>query len=289
MKWIKNLALLLLLSLNAQFSSAQMSIQKKNKSYFEVVAGFNYSIPRVSDRYTVLSSIDAENMESLEKEYGKMWQNKGVQFGFRVSYNFTNVLSVLGGFGYETKGFNYRTQYSWADTTSNQSFDREMHHEQKISYFSVPLLVRWDFSEGQFKPYAQAGLVMNFRHQATKVIHYDNTIDEEQTENQVTSSGLVSVTDNTRKFNMGLMAGAGLLYHTKYVTFGVESNFCLNFMPVIEDDNRYSDLNGFAIKYLDVFDQLKLHALNVQFSLSVPITNSVTSNIMRKKRYRRRR
>jgi hypothetical protein len=223
----------------------------------------------------------------VEKDYGKAGKNKGVQFGFRVSYNFTNVLSALTGFGYETVGFNYRTQYSWADTTTNENFNRELFHEQKVSYFSVPLLARYDFSEGQFKPYAQAGFVFNFRQQATKVIHYDNVIDEEQTENQTTSSGLVSITDNTRKFNLGLMAGAGVLYHTKYVTFGVETNFRLGFSPIIEDQTRYADVNGFALKYLDVFDQLKLNNLNVQFSLSVPISNSVTANILRQKRYRR--
>ena len=218
-----------------------------------------------------------------------MGANKGKQFGVRYQYNFTNVISVLAGFGYQTVGFNYRTQYSWSDSLQNQSFDREMNHVQQVSYLTLPIMGRWDFTESQFKPYAQAGIFMDFRYQASKVIHYDNTIDGAETANEVSSSALVSITDNTRKFNMGLMGGAGVSYYTKYFTIGVESNFRFGWMKVIEDDTRYSDLNGFALKYLDVQDQLKLRTFNVQLTLSVPVSNSVASNIMRRKHYNRRR
>jgi hypothetical protein len=289
MRGITQITLAVALSCAAQFSYGQMSVNKKNKSYFEVLGGFNYSFVSVKDRYSVLSAGSLTDPESLEKEYAKGFKNTGRQFGVRWSYNFTNLLSVSLGFGYETLGFNYQTSYSWADTLTSQNFDREMHHEQKASYFSFPIQARYDFTQGQFKPFAQGGLFMDFRHQASKIIHYDNTIDGEQTANQVSSSALVSITDNIRNFNMGATVGAGVNYYTKFVTIGVETNFRFGFMNIVEDDRRYADLSGFALKYLDVLDQLKLNTYNVQFSLSVPISNSVTSNILRRKSYRRRK
>lgn len=283
MKSITKLTVVLLVSLSSHYSSGQFSVQKKRKSYLGLVAGLNYSFPKVTNSYSVLSSIASS--ENPDKTYGKFGRNKGAQFGVRYSYNFTNLISVSVGFGYQSVSFNYRTQFSWSDTMGNQAFDREMHHIQKISYFTFPIMARWDLTEGQFKPYLQGGLFMDFRNRATKVINYDNIIDGKETENQTSSSALVSITDNTEKFNIGLIAGVGLSYYTKYVTFGVETNFRYGFMKVVNDQNRYSDDNGFALKYLDVLDQLKLSSLNIELSVSAPIGNSVVTKSVRRKRY----
>ena len=163
-----------------------------------------------------------------------------------------------------------------------------MYHKQQLSYFTVPIMARWDLTERQLKPYVQGGLFMDFRHQAGKIISYDNMIDEQEMASQASSSGWGDITANTQKFNMGLLAGAGVHYYTKYVTFGVETNFRYGVMKVVNDEMRYADQNDFALQYLDVLDQLKLSALNIQFSLSVPISNSVTYDILRKSRYKRK-
>ncbi|MDB0063109.1 PorT family protein, partial [Crocinitomicaceae bacterium] len=174
-------------------------------------------------------------------------------------------------------------------TVNKQEFNREMHHVQKISYFTVPLQARWEITNGQLKPYIQGGVSLDFRHQAKKIIHYDNTIDGEETDNELASSAEVSIKDYTRKFNLGLTGGVGLNYYTKYVTFGLEGNVKYGLFKVISDENRYSDLNGFALKYLDVFDQFKMVVLNVQLSVSVPLNNSISTNILRRKKYYKRR
>lgn len=254
-----------------------------------MTAGFNYSFAKVTDRYSVLTASSEADNAALEKEYGKFGKNKGTQFGIQYSYNFSNTLSIVTGFGYQTSAFTYQTQYSWADSTANQEFNREMHHLQKVSYFTLPIMGRWDMTEGQFKPYLQCGIFMDFRQQARKQITYDNVLDGEETENQTTTSGMIAITENFRKFNMGFTAGAGVKYYTKYVTLGAETNFRYGFSKIVNDENRYSDLNGFSLKYLDVLDQLKLGGLNIQFSATVPISNAVNSDIMRRKRYNRRK
>jgi hypothetical protein len=280
------LSVLLLISFLSQISYGQKySVHKKKKSYFGLTAGFNFSIPKVTDHYSVLSSVGNSNDESLEKKYDKLGKNTGTQFSARYSYSFTNSISIVAGFGYQTLGFKYFTQYSWNDTIENQNFNREMHHLQKVSYFTFPMLVRWDMTNRQLMPYVQGGIFFDFRHQAKKVIHYDNTIDDEETENQTSSSEIASLTDHTRKFNMGLVGGIGLSYYTKRITFGIESNFRYGFFKVVNDKNRYSDLTGFALQYLDVMDQLKLSNLNVQFSVSIPINHSVSLNTLRRRRY----
>ncbi|HLV41880.1 MAG TPA: outer membrane beta-barrel protein [Brumimicrobium sp.] len=278
----KKVIIILLVSFFSQFSFGQKySVHKKRMSYLAFNAGFNFSFPKVSDRYSVLNSLE----ENYEKKYDKAGKNTGAQFGIRYSYNFTNSIALNLGFGYQSLGFKYFTDYSWNDTINNQDFNREMHHLQKISYFSFPMMVRWDMSNRQLIPYLQGGVFMDFRHQAKKEIHYDNTIDGKETKNEVSSSEIKSITDQTRKFNMGLMAGAGISYYTKHFTFGVEGNFRYGFFKIVNDENRYSDLTGFALQYLDVLDQLKLSNLNIQFTVSIPINHSVTMNILRRSKY----
>ena len=57
----------------------------------------------------------------------------------------------------------------------------------------------------------------------------------------------------------------------------------------MNDETRYSDLNGFALQYLDVMDQMRMSNLNVQLSLAVPIDHSISTNILRRKRYNKKR
>lgn len=280
------ISIILLISMLAQYTYGQRySVYKKRKSYVGITGGMNFTLPQVAERYAVLSSSENSKEESLDKDYDKLMHNTGVQFGIRYSYNFTNNISIVAGLNYQTLGFNYFTQYQWIDTLSTHSFTREMHHLQKVSYFSIPIMVRWEADRTQLIPHVQAGLFMDFRHQAKKVINYDNTIDNKETENEISSSSIVSISDQFRKFNMGLTAGVGISYHTKYASFGIESNFNYGLFKVIEDKERYKDENGFALNYLDVMDQLKLSNLNVQFVITIPIQNAVSMNLLRRRRY----
>ncbi len=280
------LPLTLLLCFTVHFTFGQKyMVHKKKTSYFGLTAGFNFSAPKVTDRYSILSAIGSADDDNFKKKYDKLGKNTGTQFGVRYAYNFTNSLSFLAGFGYQSLGFKYFTHYSWMDTIGNQNLNREMHHLQKISYLTLPLMLKWEMGNQQLLPYIQGGFFMDFRHQAKKVINYDNTIDEEETENQISSSAMVSITDHIRKFNMGLIGGIGVNYYTKRMTFGIESNFNYGFLKVIDDKNRFSDFTGFALHYLDVMDQLKLSNLNIQLTVSIPINNAVSLNILRKRKY----
>lgn len=280
------ISIILLICVLAQYSYGQKyTVYKKRKSYAGLTGGMNFTLPQITDNYTVLSSTEDTYDESLEKEYDKLFQNTGIQFGIRYSYNFTNSFSIVAGLNYQSIGFNYFTQYQWIDTLSTHNFTREMHHLQKVSYFSIPVMVKWEAARNQLIPHVQAGVFIDFRHQAKKVIKYDNTIDNKETENQISSSSLVSISDQFKKFNMGLIAGVGISYHTKYASFGLESNFKYGFFKVMDDRERYKDKNGLALKYLDVMDQLKLSNLNVQFVITIPIQNAVSMNLLRRRRY----
>lgn len=282
MNLISKLSTVLLLSLLTHFSFGQFTVEKKRKSYIGLSGGINYSFLNVTDHYSVLSS---GSIEEDQKTYGKFSENLGTQFGLHFNYNFTNTISIVTGISYRSQAFNYTTQYSWSDTIQNQELEREMHHQQKISYFTMPIMAKWDLTKGQFKPYVQGGVFLNYRHQAKKEIHYDNVIDGEETENQTTSTGTVSITDNVQKFNVGLMGGAGISYYAKSFTIGLEANYRYGFLNVVNDQNRYADLNGFALKYLDVLDQMKFSSVNVELTISAPIGNSIISKLTRRERY----
>lgn len=276
----------LVIFVSSQDAIAQkFSVHRKKQLFFGVNTGFNYSGVRVKETHHVLVSTPQSGNALEEKNYDKLFKNRASQLGFQFTYGLDKSFSILGQVGIYNYGFNYFTDFSWADTVSNTSVQREMHHLQRISTISIPLLVRWEMSTNQFSPFFQAGIYSDFRRRAYKQINYDNTIDQAETEGQISSTAEANMTDHTKKFNFGIVGGMGVYYYTKRVIIGVESNFRIGFLNTIEDRNRYIDQTGFTTTYLDVFDQFKLNNLNFQFSVHVPINHMISLNVLRRKRY----
>lgn len=275
-------ALVLVSSVTAQ----KHTVYRKNRVFLGLYGGVNYSLPKITEEHHILIP-DPQSSDALsEKEYGKLFQNGSHQFGMYFLYSMTRRFSLVFQPAYYTYEFKYRTAYAWSDTVDHMNFEREMHHDQKVSYFSLPLLVRWDMTVKQFAPYLQLGVYTDFRHQANKSISYDSTIDGELNEGQLSSTtAKVTATDHFNKFNFGLVGGVGISYFSKYFVIGIESNFRYGFFPLINNRNRYADLTGFTGQYLDVFDQLLMRNLNFQLKLLFPIDNLRELNILRRSKY----
>ncbi|WP_430403530.1 hypothetical protein [Fluviicola sp.] len=262
-------------------------MHRQNKIYIGLLGGMNFSSAHVVKDYSLLVTTpqSAINNEDTEKDYQKLFKNKGSQFGLYLSYSFSKNLSVVFEPSYQTNSFNYRTAYSWSDTVNGSDFSMEMMHQQKLSGVNLPLLVRWDFTVSQFSPYVQAGIFTNFKHQAKKTIFYDYAIDGEVDKKTADKTGEADMTEHINKANFGLSAGVGFTYFANYFAVSLESNFQYGFRSMVNDQNRYADYTGFSVQYLDVLDQLKLMNLNFQLTVMFPIDNSISLGILRKSRH----
>ena len=101
---------------------------------------------------------------SMSTRESEKFRNHIIQLGITsISADSKTDPGGYGGFGYQSVGFNYFTDYSWVDTVNNHELNREMHHLQKISYFTVPIMVRWDIvTRGQLVPFVQGGSFSDF-------------------------------------------------------------------------------------------------------------------------------
>ena len=213
-----------------------------------------------------------------------MFKNMGFQFGLYYSYNFTRKISFNIQPGIASYRYHYMTNYQLTDTISSSVFEREMYHAQRISYLTIPVLIRYDIRASQFAPFIQAGLYTDFRLKAYKTIYYDNKIDQKVVKENNTSTG-VDFSEQVFKNNIGLIAGGGFSFFTKHFSLNLEINYRYGFRPIIRNDNRFADITGLTAQYLDVLDQHQLSNLSLQLTLMFPIDNSLSLNILRRTKY----
>lgn len=277
--WKKRTTVFLLLCLSVMGFAQRNSVDRKNKVFLGLYGGVNFTLPIVTERHSIISGIDNE------KEYEPMFNNLGSQFGFIISYGITKNLSLLFQPGYYTYNFRYITNYSWQDTVSNLPLEREMHHVQSASYFTLPVLLKWDFTVRRFTPYVQVGGFVDVLHRSSKYISYDYTIDGIANENQIQSTNEIGLNKHFNKVNAGVVGGVGISYNAKMVIIGLESNFRFGFIPVINERNRYADHTGFAAQYLDVLDNVNLANLNFQLTLTFPIGGACGNGTFGRSKY----
>ncbi len=273
------ICLLLFFLFSISLVAQRNTIDRKGKVFLGVYGGVNFTLPIVSERHAIVSGI------SNEKSYEPLFNNLGSQFGFVVSYGITKRLSLVAQPGYYSYNFRYITNYSWQDTVSNMPLDIEMHHVQNASYFTLPILLKWDFSIRRFTPYLQVGGFVDILHRSSKYISYDYTIDGLANENQIQSTQEIGLNKHLNRVNAGVVGGFGISYNAKLMIISLESNFRFGFIPIVNERNRYADHTGFAGQYLDVLDKINLANLNFQITLTFPIGGACSNGNFGRSKY----
>lgn len=260
-------------------------VDRKNKLFFGVYGGTNVTNVSVKDSYHVLTPTSELDLNG-SKTYGKMFESWSSQFGFKLLYGFSKHISVVVEPGIYTKKFHYLTNYAWSDTIDMMDFSKEIRFNNNITYFTLPLYLRWDMLKKQFSPYIQAGGFFDFRYKSQKAAYVDGMIDGAvDVNNPDLLTAEVSWNDYVKKHQYGIAGGLGFSYFSKYVVISLEVNYKMALNPLFDDRNRYSDLSGFTTQFLDVDDRIKLGSLNAQLSLMIPISSMVYLKILRRTKY----
>lgn len=272
------------LAVYSGFSQKYM-VNRKHKAYLGISGAFNFSKSPVVDEYFALIQTSQSMEELMKKEYEPLFKNKGSQLGLYFSFNFMKKLALVFQPSYQVSSFNYVTNLSMSDSVNGTAFAIEMQHLQKLSTIHLPLQVRYDFTTSQFSPFVQGGVVANFRNRANKTIFTDYTIDSEVDLKTADRTEKADITEHFNKFNFGITAGAGITYFSNYFALSFETNFSYHFRKIVNDENRYADFSGFTMQHLDVLDQLRMMNWNFQFTIMFPIDNSISLDILRRKRH----
>ncbi len=126
---------------------------------------------------------------------------------------------------------------------------------EKLSYFDIPVSVKYNFLKGEIKPYVQAGAVFSILTGAISTTSRDDQKD------------LVDRFDSRNGFTAGYFGGGGVSYTIKGFRLTADVRYARYPRFVNKEGTRYADpVNVFKYYYID--DDFKLDCLTVNAGIS---------------------
>ena len=120
-KKIITLGVCMLLSVS-QIIAQKNTVHRKNRAFLGVYGGVNYSLPQVTEKYSVLTPMSSSE-DAFEKDYDKLFQNGSHQFGMYFLYGLTNRFSLVFQPAYYTYRYKYQTSYSLSYKFNYMNFE----------------------------------------------------------------------------------------------------------------------------------------------------------------------
>jgi len=186
--------------------------------------GFNISSASAENTYSI---VHADNTEGLDQYNNKL----GFQLGIAAEYRTYKDLWVSLGFGYRQSKYEHEL-FDVENTTINYS--------EKLSYFDVPLSLKYYFLKGSVQPYLEGGATFSFLSSAISTSTRDDLKD------------LVDRADLRNKFMNGYFGGLGAVYSMKGLQLFVNARYSIYSGNVNKEGTRYADpVNVFKYYYLD--------------------------------------
>ncbi len=196
--------------------------------------GINWPIIDVVQTYSVVHADDTPGLATYES-------NPGYQFGIAIEKRAYKDLWIELEFGLRS------TRYTHTLDSINNS---TVQYKEKLTYFDLPLSLKYYFLQGSLKPYLQAGVDFSFLGQALSTTTRDDQTD------------LVNRTALRNTTNIGYFGTAGVSYAIK--AFGVFANVRYTYFPdlVNKEGTRYADdINLYKYYYID--DDFRMDNLQI--------------------------
>jgi len=213
-------------------------------------AGFNAGINRTMvDVINTYSIVHADDKEGLSQYNSKT----GFQLGASAEYRtFKNLWVNLG------VQFRQSQYQHLLDSIEGSTVD----FSERLTYFDIPLSLKYYIIEKKFSPYVQAGANFSFLTNALST-----TIREE-------SQDLVNRTDYRNANMLGFFGGAGLAYKLKGLQLYVDFKY-FNFSENLnKEGTRYADLtNVFKYYYIDDDFRLNNWQINAGVNFNIAYKN----------------
>lgn len=262
--------LLLLLSTQAVWAQR---FNRKKQVVVGIKGGVNFTQPLPLNHHSVFSPTQSSVHGATNKQYQPLMKNMGFQGGITLMYRITNRLSVaLEGLYFQYR-YSYRNRYVWTDAIQGSTFTLEQEQFQRLNYFEVPLMLRYDFTIRKVTPFVQGGIFTGFLHSAmgqTVSRQYSSQLaPAEDTESPFTQTN-----DRYSKVHLGAIGGAGISFFAGHVMFTLGGNVRYSLLPPTGNLHRYNDQASTSTTYLDVPDNINILNLELYLGISVPLAFS---------------
>lgn len=210
---------------------------------FGLSVGYNQSFVKATKTYSIVHNDD-------ESQYASYKNKGGFQLGVQFEYRAYKNLWAELGFRYRQSGYEH-TLDSVEQTTVNYS--------EKMSYFDVPLSLKYYLPIKKLYPYVQAGATFSFLTNALSTTTRDDLKD------------IVNRTDYRNNFMIGYFGGAGLAYRLKGFQAFVDFRYTAYSDLVNKEGTRYADLTN-VFKYYYIDDDFKMNNMQVNVGVSYTLS-----------------
>ncbi len=229
-------------------------------------AGTNLTKVHVTKQYSVISPV---NETSTEKSY-ESFNKPGSQVALELTFYYKGISASLQP-TYRSSTFAYTNSYEWVDgTIPTNSLTLDYYQEQKIEYAEIPLVIKYEFLTGNFRPYIQLGGYAAFLINANKTVEVSGMDLASGGENSFTNEPvIVGAKDLFAKNSWGLIGGAGANYNLGNIRINLDIMYRYGMSNIASTENRFSNdrLSGVG----DAMDDMTMDNLSISLGVLFPL------------------
>jgi len=220
--------------------------------------GINFSAVTPTQRFSVLQPINGVGAADVEKDYAPFYRNPGYQYGFIGMLRISRAMSLSIEPTFSSYSYKYSNSSTWYDASDpSDRIEIATDFKNKLKYFEIPLVLRYEIGKGQIRPYLAAGFSYGMLTGASaniksNTVQYvdDTAIAREDEE----SAGDVS--GNYINLRFATFPGVGLFIDLSFMTLFAEAEYYISLHNVVDESARYSNQQSVGGAY-NVPDNLK--------------------------------
>ena len=242
-----------------------------NQWWIGVRGGINFSSATAQKSHSVFSFTQDFTPGDNEKSYNS-FTLPGLQFGFSVGYEFLTGLSVNILPSYASYRFSYDNSFRWYDSENqNNNVTNSFNFETRLQYIDLPLSFKYELSRGSFKPYIQIGGYYSYLTDAIKKVKITAVDQASGSDQEINVTDLsVGIEDRIKKWNYGIIGGAGFTYNVGNARIGLELNYHYGLQNLDNGGMKFDDSQLITGTY-DVPDDFSLNNLELSMQVIIPL------------------
>jgi len=249
------------------------SFDRKKQLVIGLKGGVNFTQPIVLKSHSVFSPTLNSSHGATSKKYQPLMKNMGFNGGIFLMYRITNRLSVtLEGLYFQYR-YSYKNEYMWTDANDGTAFSLQQEQFNRLNYFEIPLMLRYDFTIRRVTPFVQGGIFTGFMHSAVAQT-VSRQFSSQLSPSEETKNPLTQTNDRYAKVHLGAIGGAGVSFFAGKIMLTLGGNVRYSLLPPTGNLHRYNDQASSSSAYLDVPDHVNFLNLELYFSVGVPVSFS---------------
>ena len=228
--------------------------------------GTNLTDVNPTERFSGISPINYSS--GLDKNYDS-YNLAGVAAGLDITF-YHKGWSIAFQPNFSRSRYSYQNMLFWEGTTATERFETDFSQEQKVDFFDIPLLIKYDLLKKEIRPFLSIGAYYSFITNAEKELAVNQ---RDFTSGNVRTISLetikLGVTDNFTGANYGVLAGAGVSFDFWNIRTIIEANYRYGLKNITDTNQRFTESELVSIG--DLNDNVELRSINISASFVFPL------------------